>query len=99
MCGIIGVSGSLFNNSLNNLVTTLEHRGPDSSGVFMESEYKVGLGHTRLSIQDLTEKGNQPLFSKTKKAVLIYNGEIYNCESLKKELISEGFSFQSNSDS
>ena len=97
MCGIIGTIG--FNNSKLN-IDNLNHRGPDSNGKWESSkgEYPVVLGHTRLSILDLTEAGNQPFVSNDGRYVLVYNGEIYNFIELRIELESLGEVFCTNSD-
>jgi asparagine synthase (glutamine-hydrolysing) len=92
MCGITGKIGCWNENSqdmfestklMNNL---LKHRGPDDTGVYVDSHSKVSLGHTRLSIIDLDKTGHQPMHSNNKKYVIVFNGEIYNHIDLKKEL-------------
>ncbi len=96
MCGING-----FNFQDENLIKTmnekLKHRGPDDDGFFVDE--KISLGHTRLSIIDLSDKGHQPMFFDNKNLVLVYNGEIYNFEELKKDLQNKGYKFQSQTDS
>ena len=74
----------------------LKHRGPDSDGEWYNKKEGVYLGHTRLSIIDLSLKGNQPMINN--KHVLAYNGEIYNFLEIKKELEVKGIKFCSNSD-
>ena len=70
MCGIIGSVNVVWNEDpLNSLL----HRGPDSKGYYSHDE--VYLGHTRLSIQDLSEAGNQPMISNDGRFILIFNGE------------------------
>lgn len=95
MCGIVGIIG---NNTVDAelFLTSLCHRGPDSKGYFIEN--KLMLGHTRLSIQDLSENGNQPMFSLDERYVMIFNGEIYNHLEIKKELMDE-YTFKSTGDS
>jgi len=88
MCGIVGI---LSNNSKNieniqSLVDTLQHRGPDGSGVFKEFNPCLALGHTRLSIIDLTSNGSQPKTSLTGRYVITFNGEIYNHLKLRREI-------------
>ena len=56
--------------------TAMAHRGPDAEGIYIDGN--IGLGHRRLSIVDLSDSGNQPMFSHDKKYVLVFNGEIYN---------------------
>ena len=74
----------------------LKHRGPDSDGEWYNKKEGVYIGHTRLSIIDLSLKGNQPMINN--KHVLAYNGEIYNFLEIKKELEGKGIKFCSNSD-
>ena len=73
----------------------LEHRGPDSTGVFKFRN--IVLGHTRLSIQDLSENAHQPM-TVDNKLWIIFNGEIYNFKEIKETLISKGYKFKSSSD-
>ena len=94
MCGIIGGIGQ-FSNLNKNIVNIISHRGPDGNG-FYENK-KLFLGHTRLSIQDLSENGQQPMFSEDGNYVIIFNGEIYNHWEIRKELEKE-FNFRSTSD-
>lgn len=97
MCGIVGILGGELENlgSANDL---LGHRGPDDSGIFKNTEEGVGLAHRRLSIQDLSSLGHQPMFSEDKSVVLVFNGEIYNFKALRKRLIEGGLKFRGNSD-
>ncbi len=98
MCGILGkVSNSKIDKSnFNNDLSLLSHRGPDSHGTFFYDN--IALGHTRLSIIDLSQCGHQPMEDQNDKYVIIYNGEIYNFKSIRDELISKGYSFKSKSD-
>lgn len=95
MCGING-----FNFKDDGLIQKMNqkvlHRGPDDSGVFSSSHWS--LGHNRLSIIDLSEKGHQPMQSPDKRYVITYNGEIYNYLDIKKELQQKGYSFNSKTD-
>jgi asparagine synthase (glutamine-hydrolysing) len=100
MCGIAGFS--LFDHQEGN-TTTLEamgqaiyHRGPDASGTYLDE--KIGLCHRRLSILDLTEAGNQPMYSADGNLVIVFNGEIYNFLELRAELEQQGVSFKSHTD-
>lgn len=101
MCGLTGFID--FKNktkpeTLELMVSTLGHRGPDSSGtqIFTTDFGTVALGHTRLSIIDLSLAGNQPM-NKSNFSI-VFNGEIYNYRKLKSELTGLGHTFQSNSD-
>ena len=62
----------------------LDHRGPDGNGSWISPNKKVGFGHTRLSILDLTLSANQPFVDNTKNYVITFNGEIYNFKEIKK---------------
>ena len=82
MCGIIGgITNTNFNSEV--LLKTIEHRGPDNS--MLINLGNVFLGHTRLSIQDLSAAGNQPMYSECKNYVIVFNGEIYNFKTLFPE--------------
>lgn len=103
MCGIFGV----FNFSTNAPVdvvsfkkasSLLSHRGPDGEGFFFDQNSGVGLGHMRLSIIDLST-GDQPMSNEDETIWLIFNGEIYNYQELRKLLISKGHTFKTKSDS
>jgi asparagine synthase (glutamine-hydrolysing) len=81
MCGITGyISNNIDKKELQQSVETLQHRGPDNLGLFYESE--TGLGHSRLSILDLSDNANQPIFSHSGNSVMVFNGEIYNYKEL-----------------
>jgi len=96
ICGIVDFKNKIPKHIVKKMVSTIAYRGPDNEG-FHFSE-NVGLGHKRLSIVDTSEAGNQPLYSKDKSIVLVFNGEIYNYKSLKNELESKGHKFSSNTD-
>ena len=98
MCGIVGISGLVNEVKLQKGVSLLSHRGPDDSGIFIDKEFGIGLGHTRLSIQDLSSAGHQPMADTTGNIVLVFNGEIYNFNELRVELEGKGYSFYGNSD-
>ncbi|MFM1745187.1 MAG: hypothetical protein RLZZ630_1124 [Bacteroidota bacterium] len=87
MCGIAGYlsfSKSLQEDELRAMTNSLAHRGPDAEG-FYRDEF-CGLGHRRLSIIDLSEKANQPMFSSNGRFVIVYNGEVYNYRELGAKL-------------
>lgn len=99
MCGVFGaIETDLTERVLNAAGGALVHRGPDASGTFLDSTHNVGLVHRRLSIVDL-QGGDQPLFDHDRSIVLVCNGEIYDFERIRAELKSEGFAFQTASDS
>lgn len=87
MCGISGFfsRNEFFSREdLASMIACQDHRGPDSNGFFMEKS--VGLGHNRLSIIDLSERGNQPMKSFDNRYVIVYNGEVYNYAEIAAEL-------------
>lgn len=100
MCGIAGVYGRFPTEqkraALMRLSGQLSHRGPDGSRLYEDID--IGLVHTRLSIIDLSEAGNQPLYNEDSTLVLICNGELYNYQGLRKELQEKGHEFSSHSD-
>jgi len=77
----------------------LKHRGSDNAGDYIGEN--ISLGHNRLSIIDLSSKGNQPMIysHNNKKIIIVYNGEIYNFKDIKKELKTKGYNFKSQTDS
>lgn len=95
MCGIAGFLGAGSRQDLEAMTRTLAHRGPDGEGFFWNDE--VGLGHRRLSIIDLVS-GAQPMESPSGESVIVFNGEIYNFLSLRKELQDKGVKFRTASD-
>jgi asparagine synthase (glutamine-hydrolysing) len=100
MCGIAGIfktnGQAVQETELANMQHALRHRGPDGKGSFHADAF--GMIHTRLSIIDLSEKGDQPFFSPDKNVTVIVNGEIYNFQKIREELIAEGVVFHSESD-
>lgn len=96
MCGICGFNWN--DEELVNLMNNrLVHRGPDQAGIYCTTN--CSLGHRRLSIIDLSEHGRQPMFNEDKTLCLVFNGEIYNFQELKKALLQKGHLFTSSSDS
>jgi asparagine synthase (glutamine-hydrolysing) len=100
MCGIAGkfcLNGQLIESELiKAMCDRMAYRGPDDEGIFIDRH--IGLGHRRLSIQDLSPLGHQPMSSSDGKVWITFNGEIYNFQVLRKELLGKGYSFTSNSD-
>lgn len=101
MCGIAGViakkdEGKSWMPFVSAATHALESRGPDDQNFFEEGS--VSFGHCRLSIIDLSERANQPMHDELNRYVIIYNGEIFNFRSLRKDLEQEGISFTTNSD-
>ena len=77
---------------------TLSHRGPDDAGIYLSGDKRVGLAHRRLSIIDLSQAGHQPMSDPDESLWIIFNGEIYNFQDIKKDLVQKGYRFRSNSD-
>lgn len=88
MCGFVGVLNDkeLNHSLLMSMTNTLSHRGPDDNGTWCDLENGLGLGHARLSILDLSDHGHQPMISKNKEHIIVFNGEIYNHLKLKKKI-------------
>jgi asparagine synthase (glutamine-hydrolysing) len=97
MCGIMGTIPSTEKNIFKKSLDTLYHRGPDDYGIESIGN-EITLGHRRLSIVDLSSHGHQPMFDRSKRYSVVFNGEIYNFLEIKKELDKKGYSFCSNSD-
>ncbi len=98
MCGIIGkISRYAPVLVLREAdIGRLKHRGPDDQGIY--SDDYASLGHTRLSILDLSANGHQPMFSEDRRYCIVYNGEVYNYLEVKEKLKAEGVSFYTQSD-
>jgi len=90
MCGIVGAlshnQGMCDPSIIRGMVDEVKHRGPNSTGVWVSEVGLVALGHSRLSILDLTESGSQPMHSDSKRYALSFNGEIYNHCAIRQEL-------------
>lgn len=97
MCGICGFTGQLPDGKevLTRMMDRIYHRGPDSAGQFITE--KAAWGFRRLSIIDL-DHGSQPMFNEDKSVVIVFNGEIYNHQSLRDELKEKGHVFENRSD-
>ncbi|MDP2324090.1 MAG: asparagine synthase (glutamine-hydrolyzing), partial [Gammaproteobacteria bacterium] len=103
MCGLAGFLGfpvpaGEVPSLLGRMADTLAHRGPDDHGIWVREESGVGLAHRRLSIQDLSSLGAQPMHSRSGRFVIVFNGEVYNFPALRAELIARGHSFRGGSD-
>jgi len=98
MCGICGYIGVDNEVMISRMTETLGHRGPDDSDTTFFRRNKVGFGHRRLSILDLSKAGRQPMFTKAGNICIVFNGEIYNFPTLKKELEKSGVHFISKTD-
>ena len=102
MCGISGIVSKqpIESGTIHKMNMALQHRGPDAQGIFRSEAGTVALGHTRLSIIDISELGNQPMHSDDGRFVVVFNGEIYNFKTLKKEFKQDdpNINFSTNSD-
>jgi asparagine synthase (glutamine-hydrolysing) len=101
MCGIAGiVSRNDVYTALDRMVTSMGHRGPDARGAMMQAAggWTLGLGHNRLAILDLSPLGSQPMTDCDSRAVICYNGEVYNFMDLREELVEAGVTFKSRTD-
>ena len=95
MCGIAGFSWK-DEEAITQMTQVLAHRGPDDQGVLTEDG--ISLGHRRLSIIDLSERGHQPMCNEDSSVWIAYNGEIYNFQELRNELQAKGHTFKSGTD-
>ncbi len=98
MCGFCGFTGQVTDREtvLREMTERITHRGPDSTGFYLDDG--IAMGFRRLSIIDL-EAGQQPLYNEDKSLVLMFNGEIYNYPSLRRELLEAGHTFVTETDS
>ncbi|MFT4414482.1 asparagine synthase (glutamine-hydrolyzing) [Fredinandcohnia humi] len=101
MCGFVGFADTKIDidkiKTINDMMDTIIHRGPDSGDYF--SDDHATLGFRRLSIIDLSEEGSQPMYNEDKSCVLVFNGEIYNYQEIRKDLLEKGHIFKCDSDS
>lgn len=105
MCGLVAffayhpVAPEISRDELRIIRDYMSARGPDGVGEWFSSDGHIGLGHRRLSIIDLSEAGAQPMTNEDGTIQLVFNGEIYNYQSLREMLIEKGHKFRSHSDS
>jgi asparagine synthase (glutamine-hydrolysing) len=104
ICGVIATPGRGIAAPVRRMMQAMVHRGPDDEGyeeIILwagDSSPKIGLGFRRLAILDLTPTGHQPMFNPNTGDCLVFNGEIYNFQSLRAELQCEGVRFRGTSD-
>ncbi len=102
MCGVVGFkTNQNFNRlreSLPEAILKLDHRGPNDSGLFIDENHGLGLGHRRLSVIDLSKAGRQPMASDDKRVQIVYNGEVYNFREIRKTLKELGHTFRTDTD-
>ncbi|WP_449538196.1 asparagine synthase (glutamine-hydrolyzing) [Ferdinandcohnia sp. Marseille-Q9671] len=101
MCGFVGFADSKLEidkvKTINDMMDTIIHRGPDSGDYFTDDH--ATLGFRRLSIIDLSEEGSQPMYNEDGSCVLVFNGEIYNYQELREDLLAKGHIFKCDADS
>ncbi|GEN53443.1 asparagine synthase (glutamine-hydrolyzing) [Halobacillus faecis] len=100
MCGIVGIFNKIGvenHTIIQDMMEKIQHRGPDNQGSYTDGE--ISLGFQRLTIIDVSENGNQPMFSENERYVMVFNGEIYNFQSLREDLLLQGHTFHSQADS
>lgn len=102
MCAISAVFAAKDSLPIENYIKAMteiqNHRGPDCKDSYIDPNEKVGLGHNRLAILDLSQDGCQPMFNEDGNVIVVFNGEIYNYISLKEKLMKQGHEFHSSSD-
>lgn len=99
MCGFVGFTNTKDNSNriIEDMMDKIRHRGPDSGGKYTDED--IALGFRRLSIIDITESGDQPIYNEDRSKVLLFNGEIYNFRSIREELVAKGHIFTTKTDS
>jgi asparagine synthase (glutamine-hydrolysing) len=104
MCGIAGIvdfrtsKKSVNQDTLKKMSDIIFHRGPDSDGQWISNEHSCGLAFRRLAIIDLSANGNQPMVKDDGSFAIVFNGEVYNHQTPRKELIKAGYSYKSGTD-
>jgi asparagine synthase (glutamine-hydrolysing) len=101
ICGIFNYSGAqpgITKATIIKMRDTMVHRGPDDAGLYISPDRTLGLGHRRLSIIDLSACGHQPMSNEDGSVWIVFNGEIYNHEKLRRELEAKGHKYISRSD-
>lgn len=100
MCGIVGFVDQLGKDekkkTITDMMNAIIHRGPDSSGEYVDDI--IAIGFRRLSIIDISNEGNQPIYNEDSSKLITFNGEIYNYKELKKDLIAKGHTFTTKTD-
>ncbi|OLE62428.1 MAG: asparagine synthase (glutamine-hydrolyzing), partial [Cyanobacteria bacterium 13_1_40CM_2_61_4] len=104
MCGFAGIltSAALRSDELadraRRMIAPITHRGPDDSGIWADEHVGLAFGFRRLSIIDLSPNGHQPMWSPSHRFVMVFNGQVYNFEDLRRELEQHGYRFRGHSD-
>ena len=94
MCGIVGFTNTINDSNvvIGRMMDRIRHRGPDAEGKYVDGD--IALGHRRLSIIDVSSQGDQPIFNEDGSLVLVFNGEIYNFQEIREELVAAGHIFK-----
>jgi asparagine synthase (glutamine-hydrolysing) len=104
MCGMCGIyeygraSGGVTADVVSAMRDTMVHRGPDDAGTWISADRRVGLGHRRLSIVDLSAAGHNPMTNETGDVWIVFNGEIYNHAKIRSWLVERGHTYRSRTD-
>ncbi|HSE97076.1 MAG TPA: asparagine synthetase B, partial [Blastocatellia bacterium] len=104
MCGICGIfeygasEPGVTHETVARMRDTMTHRGPDDAGSFVSEDRRVGLGHRRLAIVDLSPAGHNPMPNEDERVWIVFNGEIYNHQSHRASLINKGHEYRSRAD-
>jgi len=104
MCGFAGIFTSSGLNTLqlgaqaSRMIAPIVHRGPDDSGVWADEPSGMALGFRRLAIIDVSPNGHQPMWSPSRRFVMVFNGEVYNFAALRCDLEGYGYRFRGHSD-
>ena len=104
MCGFAGfltsasMEADAMSAALEPMIRCLVHRGPDQHGVWTSPKSGIALGFRRLAIVDLSEEGDQPMMSASRRYAMTYNGEVYNFGELRTQLQARGHRFRGHSD-
>jgi len=96
IAAIISKKTALSEKLLLSMNDSMKHRGPDGHGIYLSTDRKIGFGHQRLSLVDLSSNGKQPMTKHNR--TIVFNGEIYNFREINKQLGEKGYSFFSHSD-
>src|SRR6059058_1072815 len=100
MCGLAGLfsrdgwTSEQLHDTTSRMTDAIVHRGPDDSGIWIDATAGIALGFRRLAIVDLSANGHQPMPSASGRYTLIFNGEVYNHDSLRRDLESRGHRFR-----
>src|SRR3954463_1923118 len=104
MCGIAAIFGysadapPVDRDELIAIRDSMPNRGPDGVGEWISEDRRIGFGHRRLSIIDLSEAGAEPMWNADRTLCVTFNGEIYNYKALRADLQAKGYRFRSQSD-